>query len=70
MLIFAIVALVPVTYLFINRNVIHRETARSRSAEVLVALAWGAVYAVLLGIIFGPLGILAGVAAGVYAFLR
>ncbi len=70
MLIFAIVALIPVTYLFINRNVIHRESARSRSVEVLVAVAWGVVYALLVGIILGPLGILAGVAVGVYAFLR
>jgi hypothetical protein len=69
-LIFAIVALIPVTYLFINRNVIHRESARSRSVEVLVAVAWGVVYALLVGIILGPLGILVGVAVGVYAFLR
>lgn len=68
MLIFALVGLVPVTYLFINRNVIHRERARTRSVEVLVAVAWGAVYALLIGIILGPLGILAGVAIGVYAF--
>ena len=69
MLVFAIIALVPVTYLFINRNVIHRESARSRSVEVLVAVAWGVVYALLVGIILGPPGILGGVAVGVYAFL-
>jgi hypothetical protein len=69
MLIFALVALVPVTYLFINRNVIHRERARTRSVDALVAVAWGAVYALLIGVIIGPLGVLAGVAIGIYAFL-
>ncbi len=68
-MIFAIVALIPVTYLFINRNVIHRERARARWVDGLIALAWGVVYALLIGAILGPIGILAGLAIGVYAFL-
>jgi len=66
--IFAIVALIPVTYLFINRNVIHHEISRARWAEVLIACAWGAVYALLVGMILGPLGILIGIGVGIYVF--
>jgi hypothetical protein len=67
---FALAALVPVTYLFINRNVIHREMARSRTADAVVALLWGGVYAFLLGLVLGPLGVLVGVAIGLYLFFR
>jgi len=67
--IFVIVALVPVTYLFINRNLIHREIPRARWAKVFVACAWGAVYALLMGLILGPLGILIGIGVGIYVFL-
>jgi len=66
--IFALLALVPVTYLFINRNVIHRERRRARWIDAAVAVVWGAVYALLLGAIFGPLGLLGGLAVGIYSF--
>ena len=67
-MVFAIVALIPVTYLFINRNVIHRERRRSRWVDAAVAVVWGAVYALLLGAILGPLGLLGGLAIGIYSF--
>ncbi len=67
-MVFAIVALIPITYLFINRNVIHRERRRSRWIDAAVAVVWGCVYAVLLGAILGPIGALIGLAVGVYSF--
>jgi drug/metabolite transporter (DMT)-like permease len=67
-MVFAIVALIPITYLFINRNVIHRERRRSRWIDAAVAVVWGLVYAVLLGSILGPIGVLIGLAVGVYSF--
>ena len=69
-MIFAIVALIPITYLFINRGVIHHEVQRPQWVEVLIAVTWGVVYALLLGAILGPLGLLAGLGVGVYAFFR
>jgi hypothetical protein len=69
-LIFAIVALIPITYLFINRGVINHEVPRPQWVEVLIAVTWGVVYALLLGVILGPLGLLAGLGVGVYAFFR
>jgi drug/metabolite transporter (DMT)-like permease len=70
MLYFAIFALIPVTYLFINRNVIHRERRRERWIDASVAAVWGGVYAVLLGSVFGLPGVVAGLTIGVYSFLR
>lgn len=64
----AMVALIPVTYLFINRNVIHREMGRPRWVDALVATAWGIVYALLLGALLGSFGALGGVAIGLYVF--
>lgn len=60
--------MIPVTYLFINRNVIHNERPRPLWAKGLVALAWGVTYGVLLGAVFAEIGILVGLAIGVYSF--
>ncbi len=68
MLYIAIFALIPVSCLFINRNVIHRERRRERWVDALIAALWGLVFAALLGIVLGPIGVLAGVAVAVYSF--
>ena len=69
MRIVVLVALVPVTYLFINRNVLHRERAQPW-LMVLIAAAWGLVYAVLLGLVLGTLGVIAGLAIGIVVLAR
>ena len=70
MLIIALIALVPVTYLFINRNVLPRERRRPPLLTVLVAAVWGLVYAVLLGLVVGTLGVIAGLAIGIVVLAR
>jgi hypothetical protein len=67
-LIFILIALVPVTYLFINRDAMYQP--RSRGRHALGACVWGVVYGVLVGLIVLPLGILVGLGVGVWAFLR
>jgi hypothetical protein len=69
-LIFALAALVPVTYLFINRNLLPRERRRPPWLTVLVAAAWGLAYAVLLGLVLGNLGVIAGLAIGIVVLAR
>jgi hypothetical protein len=66
---FAIFALIPLSYLFINRNVIHRERRRERWVDASVAAVWGGAFALLIGVIFAaPVGVIAGLAIGIYAF--
>jgi hypothetical protein len=71
-LILAIVALVPITYLFINRGRMRMAGDRQRSvaANVAGAAAWGVVYALPLGYLLGLIGILIAVVIAVYAYLR
>lgn len=71
-LILAIMALVPITYLFINRGRMHMagDRRRSTAAEVGGAAVWGIVYALPLGYLLGLIGVLIAVVIAVYAYLR
>jgi hypothetical protein len=67
-LIFILIALVPVTYLFINRDALFQ--SRAGGAQIVYACIWGIVYGVLLGLLFVPLGVLVGLAVALWAYLR
>jgi hypothetical protein len=69
MLAILIVALIPVTYALYRANSLRRRRLHTRRGDATAAIAWGIVYAGLLGLILGPLGVLAGVAAGIVAYL-
>lgn len=68
----ALVALAPITYLFMNRGGMRTAGDRRRSiaARVGGAVAWGVVYALPLGYLLGLIGILIAVAIAVYAYFR
>jgi uncharacterized membrane protein len=67
-LIFILIALVPVTYLFIHRDALFQ--SRSSGAQLVYACIWGVVYGVLVGLLFIPLGVLVGLGVGLWAYLR
>lgn len=71
-IILAIVALVPITYLFINRGGMRTaaDQRRSAAAKVRGAAVWGVVYALPLGYLLGLIGILIAVVIAVYAYFR
>jgi hypothetical protein len=47
--------------------VIHRERRRELWLRAVIAATWGLVYALLLATVLGDVGLIAGLAIGVYA---